>query len=158
MEEAGSNAAKNLAAQRSHPVKTPPMPLHSTHNPESGRYRRGRCREEPIDRNSPHDVGRDGHRRDSRSEYRRENPTPHGKRATPHSVTKTPMEVDEGVIITIRVRAPRRGMFGGTGPKRGMFDGRDATGWRGSDECRRVTPPPHAKPKEIKESPIAEMS
>ena len=157
-EEAGSNAAKNPAAQRSRPVKTPPMPLHATHNPESGRRRRGRYREEPLDRNSPHEAGRDGHRCDSRSKYRRENPTPHGERATPHSVTKAPMVVDEGVIITVRVRAPRHGMFDGTGPRRGRFDGRNATGWRGSDECRQVTPPPHAKPKEIEESLIAKTS
>ena len=49
--------------------------------------------------------------------------------------------------MTFRVRAPRRGMFDGTGPRHGRFDGRDAAGWIGSDKCRRVTPPP---PRETK--------
>jgi len=42
------------------------------------------------------------------------------------------MVVEEDVINTFRVRVPRRGMLGG----------KDAAALRGSDDCRRVVPPP----------------
>ena len=89
MEEVWKDAAKNPAAQWSHPVKTPPMPLHVNHNHQADDIPgRGRHTAEPHELEAPHDGG--GSHSKSLNGKKIDKETPHNEGKVPYNLSETP--------------------------------------------------------------------